>query len=258
MVAVLNADDPNFHRFEECCLGQKISYGIDKEADLRAGEIIYQPRGVSYNLTAFGRQTRIELPVPGLFNVYNSLAAIGVGLAEGLDLPEISEVLAGVKAAPGRFEFVDQGQNFEVVIDYAHTPDGLENVLKTGRRLIRGRLITVFGCGGERDRSKRALMGEVAGRYSDLSIITNDNPRGEDPCRIFGEIVPGLTTADYLLVPDRREAIRQALYEAKSGDMVIIAGKGHERYQVLKDRVVPFSDRQVLKEYLAEMMEEKK
>lgn len=255
-IAVINADDPCFHRIEECCLGQKITYGVYREADLQAREIMHYPRGVSFNLAAFGEQTEIELPVPGLFNVYNALAAIGVGLAEGLSLPEMSRTLSRVKAAPGRFEFVDQGQDFEIVVDYAHTPDGLENVLKTGRDLSRGRLITVFGCGGERDRSKRVLMGEVAGRYSDLSIVTNDNPRGEDPDQIFKEIVPGLTSAEYLIVPDRREAIYKALQAAKQGDLVIIAGKGHEGYQVFKDRVVPFSDRQVAAELVAKMLEE--
>ncbi|HHX87155.1 MAG TPA: UDP-N-acetylmuramoyl-L-alanyl-D-glutamate--2,6-diaminopimelate ligase, partial [Firmicutes bacterium] len=132
--------------------------------------------------------------------------------------------------------------------------DGLENVLKAGRRLSRGRLITVFGCGGERDRSKRGLMGEVAGRYSDLSIVTNDNPRGEDPDQIFREIEPGLRSAEYMIVPDRQEAIYEALRMARQGDLVIIAGKGHEGYQVFKDRVVPFNDRQVAAELVAKIL----
>ncbi len=252
--AIINADDPCFLEVEECCPGQKISYGIYREADLKAGEIKFYPRGTSFTLRAFGEKTGIELPVPGLFNIYNALAAIGVGLVEGLGLEEMSRTLSGVKTVPGRFEFVDQGQDFEIVIDYAHTPDGLENVLKTGRKLSRGRLITVFGCGGERDRSKRALMGEVAGRYSDLSIITNDNPRGEDPEQIFKEILPGVIPAEYLVVPDRRKAISQALQAARQGDMVIIAGKGHEGYQVFKDQTVPFSDRQVAAELIIKIL----
>lgn len=255
-VAIINRDDPCFHRIEGCCLGQKITYGIYREADLQAGDIEYYPRGISFNLSAFGEKTRVELPVPGLFNIYNALAAMGVGLAEGFSLNEMRKALSWVKAAPGRFEFVDQGQDFEVVIDYAHTPDGLENVLKTGRRLSSGRLITVFGCGGERDRIKRALMGEIAGRYSDLSIVTNDNPRGEDPEQIFKEILSGLISAEHLIVSDRREAISKALQAAKQGDMVIIAGKGHEESQVLKDRVEPFSDYRVAAELIAKMLEE--
>ncbi|NMA92471.1 MAG: UDP-N-acetylmuramoyl-L-alanyl-D-glutamate--2,6-diaminopimelate ligase [Firmicutes bacterium] len=257
-VAVINADDPCYRRIAESCPGQKITYGIYREADLRATRIKYYPRRVSFHLEALGEEVPIELPVPGLFNVYNALAALAVGLVEGLSPVEMGRILSRVKGAPGRFEFVDRGQDFEIVIDYAHTPDGLENVLKTGRRLSRGRLITVFGCGGERDRSKRVLMGEAAGRYSDLALVTNDNPRGEDPEQIFREILPGLKSAEYLVLPDRREAIEKALRSAQPGDMVIIAGKGHEEYQVLQDRVVPFSDRRVAGELVAKILAERR
>jgi UDP-N-acetylmuramoyl-L-alanyl-D-glutamate--2,6-diaminopimelate ligase len=156
---------------------------------------------------------------------------------------------------PGRFELVDASLGFMVVVDYAHTPDGLENAIRTARSLTGGRVIAVFGCGGERDRSKRILMGEVAGRYSDLVFLTDDNPRGEDPAAIVREVEPGLMSnppaEGYRIIHDRREAIAAALQAARRGDLVLIAGKGHEAEQIYRNRVIPFSDRQVVKELIA-------
>jgi UDP-N-acetylmuramoyl-L-alanyl-D-glutamate--2,6-diaminopimelate ligase len=252
--AVLNADDAHYAAVNRCCPGQKITYGVAAPADIRAEDIRFDSRGVSFRVTGEFGAAPFTLRIPGLFSVYNALAAVGVGLAEGYPLDEISAALAGVSGVPGRFELVNGGQDFQVVVDYAHTPDGLENVLRAGRQITSGRVITVFGCGGERDRSKRAPMGETAMRYSDLAIATNDNPRGEDPDVIFREIMPGLQRwshkGEYRVIPDRREAIAAALQAARKGDLVMIAGKGHEEYQVLKDRVIPFSDRQVARELL--------
>jgi len=156
---------------------------------------------------------------------------------------------------PGRFEPVDRGQPFQVIVDYAHTDDALRNVLRTARGLTRERLIVVFGCGGERDRAKRPLMGEAAGLLSDLAILTSDNPRGEDPLRIMSDVLVGLqkTGSPYKSEVDREGAVRRALAEAREGDTVVIAGKGHETYQILQDRIVPFDDREVTSRILREM-----
>ena len=253
-VAVLNADDESFPYLQRRCSAQVVTYGLKRRADVAAAEIKMDRQGLSFRCLSFAGRERIRLRLPGIFNVYNALAAIAVGLVEGFSLEEIREALAGFGGVPGRFELIEGSQDFLVVVDYAHTPDGLENVLKAARDLTRGRLITVFGCGGERDRSKRPLMGEVAGRYSDYAVVTSDNPRGEDPEAIVADILPGLSRSplrSYRVVLDRREAIKLALEAAGPGDLVLIAGKGHEEYQVIKGQVFPFSDRQVALELLA-------
>jgi UDP-N-acetylmuramoyl-L-alanyl-D-glutamate--2,6-diaminopimelate ligase len=252
--AVLNVDDPCYRQVERMSAGQKITYGIDQPADVRAVELQEKPGGIRFKLESFAGQRQFELPVPGRFNVYNALAATAVGLIEGIELDAIAEALACFRGVPGRFELVDAGQDFTVVVDYAHTPDGLENVIRTARGLTGGRVITVFGCGGERDRSKRILMGEAAGRYSDLAILTDDNPRGEDPVAIVREVEPGLKSnppaEGYRIIHDRKEAIAAAVQAARRGDLILIAGKGHEAEQVYRNRVIPFSDRQVVKDLI--------
>ncbi|NMB35237.1 MAG: UDP-N-acetylmuramoyl-L-alanyl-D-glutamate--2,6-diaminopimelate ligase, partial [Firmicutes bacterium] len=184
------------------------------------------------------------------FNIYNALAATSVALLEGIGLEEIKEALEKIEGVPGRFERIDLGQDFAVIVDYAHTPDGLDNILQTAREFCRGKIITVFGCGGERDRAKRPVMGKIAGRYSDYCILTSDNPRREDPWQIIHEVEAGLkevkpTGNGYTIQPDRYEAIRLGIELARPGDMVIIAGKGHEDYQIFSDHTTPFSDREV-------------
>ena len=159
--------------------------------------------------------------------------------------------------SPVAFEQVDAGQNFTVVVDYAHTPDGLENILRTAREIAENRLITVFGCGGDRDRGKRPQMGEIAARYSDFCVVTSDNPRSEDPGDIIAEIVPGLEKVEgsrYAIISDRREAIHHAIYLARPGDLVVIAGKGHETYQLVKNQILDFDDRRVAREFLKELV----
>lgn len=253
-VAVLNADDPYFEYINRWSAGQKITYGIVNRADVRAAEIKMSPAGLSFRVESFAGNRDFKLRLKGRFNIYNALAAACVGLAEGLNLEEIGASMARFPGVPGRFEFVEAGQDYTVVVDYAHTPDGLENVIKTARDLTAGRVITVFGCGGERDRSKRSLMGEVAGRYSDVAILTDDNPRGEDPFQIAGEVTPGLERCrpaeGYRVILDRKKAIAAALGAAGGGDLVLIAGKGHETEQVYRDLVIPFNDRQVARELI--------
>lgn len=196
----------------------------------------------------------MELRLTGRYNIYNALAALAVALQEGIDPQVAIRALGRFKGVPGRLERVDQGQPFTVVVDYAHTPDGLENVLRAARQVTRGRLLVVFGCGGDRDRGKRPLMGRAAARLSDYSIITSDNPRSEDPEAIIADILPGVREvpgASYQVLVDRRRAIAAALALARPGDMVVIAGKGHETYQIVKDKTLPFDDRQVAREELA-------
>jgi UDP-N-acetylmuramoyl-L-alanyl-D-glutamate--2,6-diaminopimelate ligase len=194
----------------------------------------------------------VTLPVPGDFNVSNALVAAGCALALGLDADTIARGLAAAPQVPGRLERVDAGQGFAVLVDYAHTPDGLEKAIAAVRDVTPGRVITVFGCGGDRDPEKRPLMGEVAGRLSDVAVVTSDNPRSEDPVGIILQVEDGLRQAGgaYRVVIDRRQAIASAIGEATDGDAVLIAGKGHEDYQIFADRTVHFDDREVAREEL--------
>ncbi len=249
--AVLNADDPAGRELQARVRVRAVTYGLEG-GEVRAEDVELAPRGSSFTVRAGGKRLRVFLPLPGIFNVYNCLAAVAVGLEEGLPGEVIEEALREAEGVPGRFEVVDAGQDFTVVVDYAHTPDGLAQVLRAARALTTGRLITVFGCGGDRDPGKRSLMGRVSGELSDVTVLTSDNPRSEDPLRIIAEIEEGIrdTGGEYLVEVDRYEAIRKALHLARGGDFVIIAGKGHESYQIFKDRVVPFSDRDVAREIL--------
>jgi UDP-N-acetylmuramoyl-L-alanyl-D-glutamate--2,6-diaminopimelate ligase len=191
----------------------------------------------------------------GMVNVYNILAACGAGISHGMDLEMIAEGIEQCKAVPGRFERIDQGQPFLLVVDYAHTDDALRNAIKVALTLEPKRVITVFGCGGDRDRSKRPLMGQAAAELSDYVVLTSDNPRSEDPLMIINDVLVGLRRHDtpHSIEPDRRKAIRLAIEQARTGDLILVAGKGHETQQVLKDEVVDFDDREVARELLIEM-----
>jgi len=195
---------------------------------------------------------RIDSRLRGLYNVSNCLGAMAAARAVGIDDEAIAAGIAELAGVPGRLEPVEAGQPFNVLVDYAHTPDSLENVLRATRTLASGRVIVVFGCGGDRDRGKRPLMGEVATHLADLTILTSDNPRSEDPAAIISEIEPGARAGGgaYRVEPDRRAAIRTALEEARAGDVVVIAGKGHETGQEFRDRTIPFDDRTVAREEL--------
>lgn len=193
------------------------------------------------------------LKITGEFNVYNVMAAVAAVLAERIDKKTIVEVLNGFDGVPGRFQLVEAGQPYTVIVDYAHTPDGLENVLKTARSITEGKLWVVFGCGGDRDNKKRPIMGRIALELADKIVVTSDNPRTEDPAAIIAEIAAALQEVpdgkSVELIADRREAICHALAEAAANDVIMIAGKGHENYQILADKTIHFDDREVVQEY---------
>ncbi|MBO8171147.1 MAG: UDP-N-acetylmuramoyl-L-alanyl-D-glutamate--2,6-diaminopimelate ligase [Bacillaceae bacterium] len=251
--ATLNVDDPASLEYAVATSAQVITYGIDRPADVRAVEIEMSGKGTRFVLDTFKGSRKVSLQLIGKFSVYNALAATAVCLAEGIDLDTIVHSLEEVKGVSGRFEKVDEGQGFSVIVDYAHTPDSLENVLQTVRELTDGHVYCVVGCGGDRDRAKRPLMAQIAARYSDRVVITSDNPRSEDPEAIIQDMVQGLvenrvSEEAYQTIVDRRKAIFKAVEQAKPGDIVLIAGKGHETYQIIKDQVLPFDDREVARE----------
>lgn len=255
--AIINMDDQASAKLIEASTGSVVTYGVNSSCQVKAGNISLRSDGVSFEVYTQGHETTLSLHLTGLFNVYNSLAAFAVGLAEDIAPEEIKAALESVKGVPGRMEKVDEGQDFAVLVDYAHTPDGLENIIKAARAFAKGRVITVFGCGGDRDRTKRAIMGELSGRLSDYSLLTSDNPRTEDPLFILSQIEEGIRRVverdKYSILPDRREAIRYAVNMAQSGDVLLIAGKGHETYQLVQDQVLHFDDREVASELLKEL-----
>ncbi|HZD18974.1 MAG TPA: UDP-N-acetylmuramoyl-L-alanyl-D-glutamate--2,6-diaminopimelate ligase [Actinomycetota bacterium] len=219
------------------------TYGLGEGADVRATEVETTSRGIAFRVD----RVRIRSPLRGLFNVENCLAAVTTARVLGIDDRVSADAISTVHQVPGRVEAVEAGQDFLVLVDYAHTPDSLENVLRAARPLASGRLIVVFGCGGDRDRAKRPLMGRAATRLGDMTVITSDNPRSEDPLAIIAQIEPGAKDGGgrYVIEPDRHAAIRFALREAVAEDVVVIAGKGHETYQELADRTIAFDDREV-------------
>lgn len=245
--AVVNADDPAAEYIIKACRVPVLTYGLGSAADIKGRDVQVTARGVAFQAVVGADKIDLQLRLTGKFNVYNALAAVAAGVADNIPLPTIKRALEQVPGVPGRFELVDCGQPFAVVVDYAHTPDGLENVLATAREITTGSLITVFGCGGDRDRAKRPLMGEIAARMSDLAVVTSDNPRSEEPGAIIKDILVGVRQVEgarYTVVPDRREAIRQAIGGAGPGDVVVIAGKGHEDYQIIGSRRLHFDDRE--------------
>ncbi|QYR20089.1 UDP-N-acetylmuramoyl-L-alanyl-D-glutamate--2,6-diaminopimelate ligase [Paenibacillus sp. sptzw28] len=251
--AVLNADDSASGGFARATSAEVLTYGVDNEADVRASNIRITAHGTSFHLETFDGSTDITLNMAGKFNVYNALAAVCAALIERVPLDQIKSSLEAVPGVPGRVESVHAGQKFAVIVDYAHTPDGLDNVLKAVKEFAAGRIICVFGCGGDRDRSKRPIMGAIAGRYADYAIVTSDNPRTESPERILldieaGLIKDGVPKSRYVLLPDRRAAIQKAVEMASPEDVVLIAGKGHETYQIIGDVTYDFDDREVAKE----------
>ncbi len=254
-VSVLNADDPRSR--ELIALSARVlTYGLEKKADITAQKPTLSFSGIRFVAETPAGSFAVRSPLVARINLYNLLAAIGVGLALELDREAIAEGLARLERVPGRFERVDAGQPFLVVVDYAHTHDAIRNVIATARELNpQGRVIVVFGCGGERDRTKRPLMGEAAGRSADLVVLTNDNPRSEDPRLIINDVLVGLRRAEgqYLVEPDRARAIGLAFDAARAGDIVLLLGKGHERYQILGDQKLPWNEIEVAREKLAEL-----
>jgi len=251
--AVINLDDPAGVYMQSLTSARSITYGVTSKADVVAKDVSVKPTGADFTVEGLGLSIPVKLKVTGLFNVYNMLAAIAVALAENIDPAIITNAVENFRGVDGRFERVDVPRDFAVIVDYAHTPDGLENVLRTSRQLAKRRLIAVFGCGGDRDRTKRPIMGALSMQYADCVIITSDNPRSEDPEAIVREIEAGarpLAGPNHSLeiIVDRRQAIERALNIAGEQDIVLIAGKGHETYQILKDRTIHFDDREVVRE----------
>jgi UDP-N-acetylmuramoyl-L-alanyl-D-glutamate--2,6-diaminopimelate ligase len=250
--AVLNRDDEYARRIKLHPQTQVCWYGLGPDPDLRAHHISSGFHGLRFDVQ-FGKQRfAIESPLMGKINVYNILAACGTALSYGISPETVARGIAQLRAVPGRFERVDEGQPFVVVVDYAHTDDALRNTIAVARGLKPQRVITLFGCGGDRDRTKRPLMGKAAVDGSDFVVLTSDNPRSEDPLAIMNDALVGIRRKDvpHIVEPDRATAIARALKEAREGDIVILAGKGHEAYQVLRDKTIPFDDRAVASDVL--------
>jgi UDP-N-acetylmuramoyl-L-alanyl-D-glutamate--2,6-diaminopimelate ligase len=243
---IVNADSPYSAQMIADCPAEVLSYGIERPSDLRAQEIRLSAMGMEFDVNFRGKTHLFTSSSIGRFNVYNLLAATGVALARGLTLEQIGAALNTFTSVPGRLERVPNDKGLNIFVDYAHTDDALSNVLNTLRELKTGRLITVFGCGGNRDVNKRPKMGAVVETLSDLSIITSDNPRQEDPEEIIRNILVGLTNpAHALVIVDREEAIHRAIQMAKPNDIVLIAGKGHENYQIFSHQTIDFDDRTI-------------
>ncbi|WP_377889352.1 UDP-N-acetylmuramoyl-L-alanyl-D-glutamate--2,6-diaminopimelate ligase [Alkalihalobacillus sp. R86527] len=246
-IAVLNADDPASADYEKMTSAHIFTYGIDNEADVKADNISFSANGTRFRLIMPEREEDVKLKLTGKFSVYNALAAISACKAAGIPLHDILKSLEGIQGVPGRFELVDEGQNFPVIVDYAHTPDSLENVLTTVKDMAKGNVFAVVGCGGDRDRTKRPLMAKIATKIADTTVITSDNPRSEDPERILDDMVEG-ADGHYVRITDRAQAITHAINEASEGDVVLIAGKGHETYQIIGENVHEFDDRNVARQ----------
>lgn len=253
--AVINVDDPVAEYMIKKTTGKVLTFGIDKDADFKAYDLTITADGVSFKVDLEEETREFYLNISGKFSVYNALAAIGACICLGISPTVIQEGLKKVKGVPGRFQRISSPLGYDVIIDYAHAPDGLENILKTVQEFVKGRMITVFGCGGDRDKSKRPIMGEIAGRYSDFCVLTSDNPRSEDPIQILNEIEVGIQKTDcpYTKIVDRKQGIFFALQEARPDDIVIVAGKGHENYQIFdQGRRIHFDDAEVVEEYMRE------
>lgn len=250
-IGIVNIDD---HVSQEIIKASKckiITYGIENDADIHGSNIEYTSDGIRFLIKYKGIEKSVKINMQGKFSVYNTLATIATCSALGFDLDEIIDRLSKVRGAKGRFEMVPNNKGILTIVDYAHSPDSLENVLKTAREISKGKIILAFGCGGNRDKEKRGMMGEIARKYSDYCVITSDNPRSEEPGNIIDDIAKGLggDTTRYEKIEERKKAIYKALSLAKNGDVVIIAGKGHENYQIFRDRTIHFSDMEVIEEY---------
>ena len=252
---VINIDDNGGKKIYENIKGLDTTcytYGIDNEADFMAKDIKIEARGVSYKLITPTYEEKVFVPVPGKFTVYNTLAVIATCYSLGIDKDIIINGLKNTGGVAGRFETIVNDKGISVIVDYAHTPDALENVIKTAQEFAKNRIITVFGCGGDRDTTKRPMMGEIAQKYSDVCIITSDNPRTEDPELIIKDILNGLdqNKDNYKVIIDRREAIKEAIEMAQKDDVILIAGKGHENYQIIGKVKHHFDDKEIANEYL--------
>ena len=251
--AVINNDDRYARRIKKITKARILTYGIENKAQVTAKKIKFDSLDTEFLFVSPQGEINLTSRLVGRHNVYNILAAAAWALQEGIDISVIKSAIAGFSLVPGRLEKIDCDGDFRVFVDYAHTEDALSNIIKTLRCLTKKKLIVVFGCGGERDKTKRPRMGRVVSELADYAIITSDNPRSEDPQEIINNIKQGIRKTNYCVIPQRSEAIKKTLSLARAGDIVLIAGKGHEDYQIIKDKVIPFNDREVVRECLKSM-----
>lgn len=255
-LAVYNVDDEHVSAGMRRLNRPALRIGIRDSSDVYANDIEIGERGCSFLMTWHKQfRTTISMKLAGIFNVYNALMAAGICICAGIGPEAIRRGLEDVRAVPGRIELLETGTPYRVILDYAHSPDSLENILKAVRQTTKGRMIALFGCGGNRDRAKRPVMGEIAGELADFCILTSDNPRNEEPMDILASIEEGIrpTGCDYIVIENRREAIRYALQNAGAGDVIVLAGKGHETYQEINGVKYPFDEKIVVAELLAEL-----
>lgn len=254
-VGIINLDDPSAQSFLDGAQCKTVTYSAKRmDADYTARNIRYRSDGIDYELVGMGVIGRVSAHIPGGFSVYNTLAAASCALTLGLPFNGVITALAELKGVKGRIEVVPTGRDFTVIIDYAHTPDALEKILRAVRGFAKGRIVALFGCGGDRDRTKRPLMGAVTAKNADFCIVTSDNPRTEDPAAIIADILPGMEDigTPYVVIENRRDAIRYAIEHAQKDDVVLLAGKGHEDYQIIGREKHHFDEREVIASILAE------
>lgn len=251
---IINIDDDYSEHFIKACKDEVVTYSArSNEADFTAKGIVYKAGSVSYELVTNGAIGRVKVKTPGIFSVYNSMAAGIIAICLGTEFGKVVEDLKNISGVKGRVEVVPSDRDFTMIIDYAHTPDELENVINMLNQLKKGRLVTVFGCGGDRDKTKRPIMGEIAARLSDFVVVTSDNPRSEDPSAILDDILVGVKKHDtsHVVIENRAKAIEFAIENAKTDDVVLFAGKGHETYQILNSGTIHFDEREVIAQVLS-------
>jgi UDP-N-acetylmuramyl-tripeptide synthetase len=250
--AIINLDDPYGQRLINVFTGRKITYGFSENADVQTVDFKLSLQGISAKIKTPSALLQLNSNLVGKPHIYNIMAAVATAISLGIDLSTIKQAIESLVSVNGRFDRVKCDKDFAVIVDYAHTDDALRKVLETARQVATGRVVCLFGCGGDKDRAKRPLMGKAAAEGSDLVIITSDNPRSEDPEQIILQAEVGVKEVGtpYFKIIDRREAINFAIGQAKSGDLVVLAGKGHENYQILKDKTIHFDDKEVALEFL--------
>ncbi len=254
-IAVTNVDDKNGLKIVENLPCKVVTYAVDNiNSDYTAKNVAFSPNGVRYELVG-DKIGRVDCPIPGRFSVYNSLCAASVALALGIEFDDVLISISKSKGVKGRIEVVPTNTDYTVIIDYAHSPDGLENIISSLKEIARGRVVTVFGCGGDRDKTKRPKMGKIAAQLSDFCVVTSDNPRSENPSLIIDDILEGMkdTKTPYEIVENRKEAIAWAMKNAKKDDIILLAGKGHETYQILPTGTIHFDEREAVAEVLKEI-----
>jgi UDP-N-acetylmuramoyl-L-alanyl-D-glutamate--2,6-diaminopimelate ligase len=253
-IAVTNVDDKNGLEIVKGLDCKVVTYAVDNiNSDYTAKNVTFASNGVKYELVA-DKIGRVYCPIPGRFSVYNSLCAATVALSLGIDFDDVLIAISKSNGVKGRIEVVPTDTDYTVIIDYAHSPDGLENIISSLKEIAQGRVVTVFGCGGDRDKTKRPKMGAISAKLSDFCVVTSDNPRSENPSKIIEDILEGMkdTKTPYKVVENRREAIAWAMNNAKPNDIILLAGKGHETYQILPTGTIHFDEREVIAEVLEE------